>query len=69
MGSMGWVGHVTQGHVDYPLVALMGSSAMVGSYIGARLTGRVSLDRLITTLGLVLLTVGALLVWRGVTGG
>ena len=47
----------------------MGSSAMVGSYIGARLTGRVSLDRLITTLGLVLLTVGALLVWRGVTGG
>ena len=53
--------------MNYPLVALMGSSAMVGSYIGARLTGRVSLDRLITTL--VLLTVGALLVWRGVTGG
>ena len=68
MGSMGWVGHVAQGHVDYPLVVLMGTSAMAGSYLGARLTGRVSLDRLITTMGLVLLAVGALLVWRGATG-
>ena len=68
MGSMGWVGHVARGHVDYPLVVLMGASAMVGSYLGARLTGRVSLDRLITTMGMVLLMVGALLIWRAATG-
>ncbi len=66
MGSVGWIGHVVQGHVDYPLLALMGSSAMVGSYYGARLTGRVSLDTLLGAMGWVLLVVGALLVWRGV---
>ena len=67
MGSMGWVGHVARGQVDYPLVVLMGTSAMGGSYMGARLTGRVGLDKLIKTMGLVLMVVGALLVWRGAT--
>jgi uncharacterized membrane protein YfcA len=66
MGSMGWIGHVSRGQVDYPLVALMGTTAMAGSYLGARLTGRVSLDRLVMTMGLVLLAVGALLLWRAV---
>ena len=66
MGSVGWIGHVVQGHVDYPLLVLMGSSAMVGSYYGAKLTGRVSLDTLLGAMGWVLLAVGALLVWRGV---
>lgn len=64
MGSVGWVGHVLRGQVDYPLLVLMGSAAMVGSYYGARLTGRVSLDALITTMGGVLIVVGALLVWQ-----
>ena len=32
MGSVGWVGHAVQGQVDYPLLVLMGSSAMAGSY-------------------------------------
>ena len=64
MGAMGWVGHVVQGQVDYPLLALMGAGAMVGSYYGARLTGRVSLNTLITTMGLVLLVVGVLLIWQ-----
>jgi uncharacterized membrane protein YfcA len=63
---VGWTGHVFQGHVDYPTVAIMGAAAVVGSYLGARLTGRVSLDRLLLTMGLVLLVVGPLLVWRAV---
>ena len=67
MGSMGWVGHVARGQVDYPLAALMGTSAMGGSYLGARLTGRVGLDRLLMTMGLVLIVVGALLIWRAAT--
>ena len=66
MGSVGWVGHAVQGQVDYPLLVLMGSSAMAGSYYGAKLTGRVSLDTLLGAMGWVLLVVGALLVWRGV---
>ena len=67
MGAAGWTGHVTQGRVDYTLIALMGSAAMAGTYIGARLTGRISLDTLVKTLGFVLLFVGALLLWRAAT--
>lgn len=63
MGSVGWVGHVVQGQVNYPLRGLMGAGAMVGSYYGARLTGKVSLDALIKTMGVVLLVVGPLLMW------
>ena len=64
MGSVGWIGHVVQGQVDYPLLALMAGGAMVGSYYGARLTGRVSLTTLIATMGWVLLVVGTLLIWQ-----
>ena len=64
MGSMGWVGHLARGQVDFPLVVLMGTSAMAGSYLGARLTGRVSPRRLTATMGLVLVVVGVLLLWR-----
>ena len=46
----------------------MGSSAMVGSYYGARLMRRVSLTTLIAALGWVLLVVGGLLVARESTG-
>jgi uncharacterized membrane protein YfcA len=42
----------------------MGAAAMVGSYYGAKLTGRVRLDTLITAMGGVLVVVGALLVWQ-----
>ena len=63
-GSLGWVGHVIQGQVDYPLLVLMGGGAMVGSYYGARLTGRVSLNALILTMGWVLLIIGVLLIWQ-----
>ena len=64
MGSLGWIGHALRGQVDYPLLVMMGGSAMAGSYFGARLTGRVSLNILISTMGWVLLAVGALLVIR-----
>ncbi len=68
MGSLGWVGHVTRGHVDYPLLVMMGVAAMIGSYLGARLTGKVQLDTLILAMGFVLMVVGALLIWRGAAG-
>ncbi len=64
MGSVGWIGHVVQGQVNYPLLAMMGAGALVGSYYGARLTGKVSLDTLIKTIGCVLLVVGPLLIWQ-----
>ena len=64
MGSVGWIGHAVQGQVSYPLLMLMGGSAMAGSYYGAKLTGRVSLDTLVGVMGLVMLAVGVLLVWQ-----
>ncbi len=64
MGSLGWIGHVAQGEVNFPLLAMMGAGAMVGSYFGAKLTGKVNLNTLIGAMGLVLLVVGALLVWQ-----
>ena len=68
MGSLGWIGHATTGQVDYVLLIAMGLAAMAGSYLGARLTGRVQLNTLILSMGVVLIVVGALLIWRGVVG-
>ena len=64
MGSFGFIGHGLRGDVDLPLLVLMGTTAMVGSYYGAKLTGRVSLQTLVLVMGLVLLAVGLLLVGR-----
>jgi uncharacterized membrane protein YfcA len=67
MGSLGWVGHAIKGDVDYQLLILMGAGAAVGSYFGAKLTGKVDLATLIGAMGYVLLAVGGILIWRGVT--
>ena len=67
MGSLGWVGHALHGQVDYQLLLLMGAGAAVGSYYGAKLTGKVDLATLLGAMGYVLLAVGAILVWRGMT--
>ncbi len=67
MGSLGWVGHAIKGDIDYQLLLLMGAGAAVGSYFGAKLTGKVDLATLIGAMGYVLVAVGVLLIWRGVT--
>ena len=67
MGTVGWVGHATQGKVDYPLLIFMGAFAIIGSWYGAKLTGRVNLNTLILVMGFVLLIVGLLLAYRGIT--
>ena len=67
MGSLGWVGHAINGDVDYQLLLLMGSGAAGGSYFGAKLTGKVELTTLVAAMGYVLVAVGVLLIWRGVT--
>ena len=67
MGSVGWIGHAIKGDVDYQLLTLMGAGAAVGSYYGAKLTGKVDLATLVGAMGYVLLAVGVILIWRGVT--
>ena len=61
MGSVGWIGHAAQGNVDYQLLGGMGLAGMAGTFYGAKLTGRVTLNTLILTMGSVLLVVGLLL--------
>ena len=61
MGSVGWIGHAAQGNVDYPLLGGMGLAGMAGTFYGAKLTGRVTLNTLVLTMGSVLLVVGLLL--------
>ncbi len=68
LGTAGFVGHGLRGDVDVPLLVLMGSAGMAGSLYGATLTGRVKPDRLLKVMGVVLLVVGALLLWRAVAG-
>lgn len=67
MGSLGWVGHALKGDVDYQLLIMMGAGAAVGSYFGAKLTGKVDLATLVGAMGYVLVAVGVILIWRGVT--
>ena len=67
MGSLGWVGHALHGQVDYQLLLLMGAGAAVGSYYGAKLTGKVELTTLVGAMGYVLLAVGGILMWRCIT--
>jgi len=64
LGAAAWSAHALQGQVDYPMMALMASAAAAGSYIGARQTGRVSVHRLVATMGAVLTAAGLLLIWR-----
>ncbi len=65
MGAVGWVGHLLQGQLDWTLVALLGPSAIVGSYLGARVSGRVDPKMLVLLMGVVLIVAGIMLLWRG----
>ena len=67
MGSFGFVGHGVRGDVDLPLLLAMGIAAMIGSYLGSRLTGKVSLNSLIFVMGVVLVVSGTLLLWNAAT--
>lgn len=61
MGGFGWLGHMVKGQVDYPILALMGVTGMVGNYHGAHWTGKLSPRNLLYLMGAVLLAVGLLL--------
>ena len=66
LGVFGFVGHGFQGELDFTVLAAMAIPAMLGTYLGARLTGRVSLNGLIMTMSAGLVVVGVLLVVEGV---
>ena len=66
LGMAGFVGHGIQGDLDTVMLVSMAIPAMAGTYLGTRLTGRVSPDALIIVMSLVLLVVGTILMVNGV---
>ena len=65
LGAFGFIGHGIQGELDLIVLAVMAVPAMVGTYLGARLTGRISVNGLLLAMAAVLLVVGILLIVNG----
>ena len=57
MGVSALIGHLINNEVDFLILAVMGSTAMIGGYIGAKYTGRFSPEKLKLLLGFVLVVV------------
>lgn len=57
MGFSGFLGHLINNEVDFLVLSVMGPTAMVGGYIGAKFTNRFSAERLKLVIGIVLVIV------------
>lgn len=58
LGLGGFAGHVTQGEVEWPVLAVSVAAAVPGAWLGARLTGRMSERLLKRLIGAALVAVG-----------
>ncbi|MFN3974319.1 MAG: sulfite exporter TauE/SafE family protein [Dehalococcoidia bacterium] len=65
LGLSGFFGHLLRGEQDWAVLVVMVPTGMLGTFLGARLTGRTRLTVLVGSMGVVLMVVGALLVWDG----
>lgn len=57
MGISGLIGHIINNDIDYLVLVIMGSGAMIGGYLGARYTNRFSEGSLKRMIGIVLIVV------------
>jgi uncharacterized membrane protein YfcA len=57
MGISGLIGHIINNNIDYNVLIIMGSSTMIGGYLGPRHTNRFSEKRLKQIIGIVLIAV------------
>ena len=64
MGIAGVIGHSFNNQVDYGLMILMTSSAALGSYLGANYSNKISINKFVLILGIVLSIVGLILTTR-----
>ena len=64
MGALGWLGHVLHTRPDLPLLAILLAPAIVGSYFGAKFTGRISVNLLLLVMGSLLTASGCMMLWR-----
>lgn len=64
MGAAGLAGHLLNGNVDFLVLGVMGSTAMIGGYIGAKYTNRFSANALRLLIGIVLIFVALIMFLR-----
>ena len=67
MGALGWLGHVLHTRPDLPLLIILLAPAVVGSYIGAKFTGRISVNLLLLVMGSLLTASGCMMLGRAVS--
>lgn len=67
MGALGWIGHMLHARTDLSLLVILLAPAIVGSYLGAKFTGRISVNLLLLVMGLLLTGSGCMMLWRGVS--
>jgi uncharacterized membrane protein YfcA len=63
----GFTGHLISGRNDWTLIAVVGSTAAVGMFIGSKLTYRIEPAKLRLSVGIVLMIVAPLVFWDAVT--
>ncbi len=64
MGALGWLGHMLHTRPDLPLLIILLAPAVVGSYMGAKFTGRISVNLLLLVMGSLLTASGCMMLWR-----
>ena len=64
MGALGWLGHVLHTRPDLPLLVILLAPAVVGSYMGAKFTGKISVNLLLLVMGTLLTASGCMMLWR-----
>ena len=72
IGTFGLIGHIINNNIDYFILIVMGSGAMIGGYLGDRYINRFSEANLKRIIGLVLIVVVFTMffqVFQLVTGG
>ena len=67
VGVSGFAGHLIGGRNDWTLIAVVGSTAAVGMFIGSKMTYRVEPAKLRLFVGVVLLFVAPLVFWDAIT--
>jgi uncharacterized membrane protein YfcA len=63
-GAAGLVGHLVNGNVNFLVMGTMGPAAMLGGYLGAKYTSRFSEGSLKLIIGIVLIVVTGIIIWR-----
>jgi uncharacterized protein len=66
MGAAGLAGHLLNNEVEFLILGIMGSTAAIGAYIGARCTNRFSANWLKLIIGFVLIFVAVVMFLRAV---